>query len=371
MQLNKLSLTCFRSWESFEIDAKNKIVVFIGENAAGKTNIIEAINYISSFRSHRTAFDSDMVRANEQSALIHCDFTTLSGREYISASIDKSGKKYIKYNGTPVKRLYDVVGRLNTVIFSPDDIEIIDGAPEERRRFIDIAISKIDKTYFYSLQLYKKLLRQRNKLLKMDGFNKERVKTLEAYDIQLSLAGAAIITKRVRYVQMLSNRISEIANTLSDGNDKCSITYKGDIEPQKTEEEMRNRLIQMYEASRERDIREKNTSHGPHRDEYVFNINTMSAKKYSSQGQKRTFVLSMIFAQTEIATEETGEEPILILDDVMSELDSKRQSALMQYIKRSQTFITATDLFTPIWGKDADCAIYKVANGKIKKYEGE
>ena len=173
MQLNKLSLTCFRSWESFEIDTKNKIVVFIGENAAGKTNIIEAINYISSFRSHRTAFDSDMVRANEQSALIHCDFTTLSGREYISASIDKSGKKYIKYNGTPVKRLYDVVGRLNTVIFSPDDIDIIDGAPEERRRFIDIAISKIDKTYFYSLQLYKKLLRQRNKLLKMDGFNKE------------------------------------------------------------------------------------------------------------------------------------------------------------------------------------------------------
>ncbi len=343
MYISELTLTCFRNYEYRDFEFKNGTTIITGDNGAGKTNIVEAIAFLSSLRSHRTNQDTDMILFDKPYCVLMGEFHTESGSEKLNILINSDNSKKIKYNNQEIKKVADIVGKLNTVIFSPDTLEIIKEGPEKRRKFIDIAISKIDSRYCSALQLYKKVIRQKNKLLKHFS-GEERFIELDTYNQMLAENGSYIEYKRRFFIDCLNDRISEIYSSLTGKKDDVYVEFESAVETaEKTYDEILDEYNEMLSSVRDEEIEKYRAIKGCHLDDLAFYLNRKNAKKFCSQGQQRILLLSMLFAQTEIALAETGEKPVVLLDDVLSELDKTRKKYVLEYLSKFQTFITTAN----------------------------
>lgn len=336
MILKSLSLSDYRNYDSLSLNFDKGINIFYGDNAQGKTNILEAIYLCSTTKSHRGSKDREIIQLQKEESHIRL-FTE---KDNISHKIDmhlkKNKSKGIAIDGIPIKKSSELLGFINIVFFSPEDLSIIKNGPSERRRFIDLELCQLDKVYLYNLTKYNKIISQRNNLLKQISLNRSLLDTLEIWDEQLIACGMELIQAREQFIEQLNTIVYEIHKKLSGGKEELFVKY----EPNVTTDVFRDKLKKVIE----RDIQMKMTTVGPHRDDIMFMIKDIDIRKYGSQGQQRTSALSLKLAEIELVRRTIKDEPILLLDDVLSELDRNRQTYLLDSIDNIQTFVTCTGL---------------------------
>ena len=357
MYVSSLKLYNYRNYKELNTVFDKGFNVIYGENGQGKTNIIESIFLCAAGKSHRTAHEAELIKREEESFYIDLNYFNAAGERRIVFKYNENKQKSILINDINIRKIGELIGKFNAVLFSPEDILIIKQAPSLRRRFIDITLSQIKPIYFYNLQQYNKTLNQRNALLKQIKRNNEYLDSLEIWDKTLISYGNEIIKERRRYIAELGIYINNIHSFLSGEKENIELKYINSV----NEEEYSVKIKQTVNI----DIERETTTLGPHRDDIIFFINGVNLKIYGSQGQQRTAVLSSKLAELEIMKQETGEEPVLLLDDVLSELDNDRQRFLFDKINEIQTFITCTDkrMIENIRGENVK--YYKVKNGGI------
>ena len=376
MYIESIELKDFRNYTYLNLELDEKINLLYGDNAQGKTNILESICIAATTRSHRGAKDDEMIRLKSFGD-IYTDKTedflkdedahikVIVKKEFSSDRIDihlKKGKaKGIALNGIPVRRSADIFGILQIVFFCPEDLDIIRRGPGVRRHFLDMDISRVNTLYLERLLVYNKVLESRNKLLKKIGFEKKEADllTLDILDEQLVQLGKEVIEVRRKYIKDLNVLTSDIYGSISGKNEKSELVY----EPQTSDDT----FTQSLKSNREKDLRSGQTNTGPHRDDFTFFVNGSDVKKFGSQGQKRTAALSLKLAQIDIAKEMTGELPVLLLDDVLSELDFNRQRFLLEKIGNMQTLITCTGRDSLIKQEFEVDRVFKVTEGKVEE----
>lgn len=364
MRVNNLALRNFRNYVNLKLNFSHNVNIFIGQNAQGKTNILEALYFGTMARSHRTAVDSEVVRWQQPAAAIDLNFTRQGVNHRLCFRFQTAAAKEIILNGNVIKPR-EVVGLLNGVLFSPEDLWLIKGTPAARRRFLDIEISQANPAYYRQLLQYNRILAQRNKLLKKIRERQAKVDLLDAWDEQLAAAAMVVVAKRLQALQKLAMLANLMQRKLTANQENLAVSYHlsalEDVSPQAaTKEWYQKMLLQL----REDDIRHGSTGVGPQRDDLILAVNGTNLRTYGSQGQQRTGVLALKLAELEFIKSEQGEYPVLLLDDVMSELDAQRQEHLLMFIKdRIQTFITTTDNRGLPEMKFAK--YYHVANGMI------
>lgn len=341
MRIERLRLMNFRNYEKAEVRPAPGVTVLYGENAQGKTNLMEAVHLCCVGRSQRTSRDRELVRWGEKEAYVQADVRRRDGPRQVGVALfpAEQKKKKITLNGEPVRRIGELMGQVNAVLFSPDDLRLVKDGPDGRRRFLDMEISQLQPAYFYALQRYARALNQRNGLLRELQGNpgSSLASTLEEWDAMLAQTGAVIVQRRLRYLAMLGEKALMVHQDLSGGREKLLLKYVGCEPDEQT-------LLMQLRAARGEDIRRGFTGTGPHRDDYKIIINGKDARAFASQGQQRTAALSMKLAEIEVMREETDEAPVLLLDDVMSELDVSRRRMLLSRIGDVQTIITCTHL---------------------------
>ncbi len=358
MIIKSIKLEHFRNYESLDLDFEKGTNILYGDNAQGKTNVLEAIYLSATTKSHKGSKDKEIVNFDKEEAHIRT-ILDKEGMEYrVDMHLRKNKSKGIAINGQPIKKAADLIGLLNVVFFSPEDLSIIKNGPSERRKFVDMELFQIDKYYLYNLNQYNKIINQRNKLLKDFYHNSDLNETLQVWNMQLVTYGNQIIRRREMFVEQLNEIIYDIHKNLSGGKEELKVVY----EPNVSEDNFEAKL----KASQEKDIKLKMTSAGPHRDDFCFMVNGVDIRKYGSQGQQRTAALSLKLAEIELVKKVTGDKPVLLLDDVLSELDSHRQNYLLNNIGDIQTMITCTGLDEFINNRFEIDKIFKVSNGIIE-----
>ena len=355
MYIKELSLQDFRSYEQLDITLANGINIFKGDNAQGKTNILESIYLCATARSHRTHKEKEIIRWDKDCAHVKLRIKKKHIEDTIDFHLSQKSKSAL-INKMPIGKLGELFGCLNIVMFSPEDLQLIKNSPKERRRFLDIELCQIDKLYYYALRQYSKVLKQRNLALK-EFFKQKDYSMLDVWDMQLEEYANSVITKRVAFIEDLNQIAKEIHADISGKKEELEIIYMPSVEA----ESFREKMLKY----REKDILYQTTSVGPHRDDLKFLINGMDVKTYGSQGQQRTVVLAMKLAELKIMKKYIGEEPILLLDDVLSELDEKRQTDLFKYTENTQTLITCTGIEQSVWNTQKIGKLYNVTKGII------
>ncbi|WP_265445921.1 DNA replication/repair protein RecF [Acetivibrio straminisolvens] len=345
MYIDKISLKNFRNYKDESIEFSKDLNIIYGQNAQGKTNIIEAVFLCASGRSHRTSKDAELVNIDGTGFSILLELKKAEGKKNIGIEYERGKKKIVKINEIPVKKIGNLMGNLLAVIFSPEDILIIKEGPSQRRRFIDITLCQLKPSYFYDLQQYNKILLQRNTLLKEIQNKRSLLDTLEVWDYKIAELSSRIMISRNEFIKRLCEISRRIHFKLTDGSETMEIKYSPSIDLHNLSDplELTNEFVRQLNNVRASELRRCVTLIGPHRDDYEMLLNGLSLKMFGSQGQQRTSVLSLKLAEIEIIRSETDENPVLLLDDVMSELDSKRREFLLENIKDIQTFITCTD----------------------------
>ena len=359
MYIKELSINDFRNYISLSLELDRGINIFKGDNAQGKTNILEAVYLCATARSHRTHREKEMIRWGREYAHIRIDVQ----KKFIEDTIDfhlSQKSKAAAINKIPIYKLGELFGCINIVMFSPEDLQLVKSSPKERRRFIDIELCQINKLYYYALKQYHKVLKQRNIALKQYYVNKD-YSAIDIWDLQLEEYAKEIIIKRTEFIQELNAIAQRIHEDISGGKEKLEVVYEPNVKP----EEFKDKLFKL----REKDLLYQTTSAGPHRDDLSFLINGMDVKIYGSQGQQRTVVLSMKLAELSIMTKYIGEEPILLLDDVLSELDDKRQKDLFKYTENIQTLITCTGVEQSVWNTQKIGKLYYVKEGNTEQID--
>ena len=357
MVIKSIKLENFRNYENIDLNFENGTNILYGDNAQGKTNVLEAIYLSATTKSHKGSKDKEIISFQSDEAHIRT-YLDKDGMEYrVDMHLRKSKSKGIAINGQHLKKAAELLGLLNVVFFSPEDLSIIKNGPSERRRFVDMELCQIDKYYLYNLNQYNKIVNQRNKLLKDFYFNNDISETLNVWNIQLLSYGKQIIERRSKFVDQLNEIIYDIHKKLSGEKEKLKIVY----EPDTKEDEFEKKLI----SAKDKDIKYKMTSVGPHRDDFCFMVNGVDIRKYGSQGQQRTAALSLKLSEIELVKKVTKDNPVLLLDDVLSELDSNRQNYLLNSIGNIQTIITCTGLDEFINNRFEIDKIFKVSNGMI------
>ena len=363
MIIKSLELADFRNYDSLHIDFSSGTNILYGDNAQGKTNILEAIYLSATTKSHKGSKDKDIVNFAKEESHIR----TYLEKDAIDIRIDmhlrKNKSKGIAIDGQKIKKAAELLGLLNVVFFSPEDLSIIKNGPSERRRFIDMELCQLDQFYLYNLNHYNKIVNQRNKLLKDMYFNPSLRDTLNIWDSQLISFGSKIIERRQLFVNQLNEIIFDIHKKLSGGKEELVIQYEPDV------------VIEEYEKSltlnQERDIKLKQTTTGPHRDDFSFIVGDIDIRKFGSQGQQRTAALSLKLSEIELVKKMTKDNPVLLLDDVLSELDSNRQNYLLSTIGDIQTIITCTGLDEFVNNRFEINKVFHIENGKILEGHGE
>lgn len=343
MRVERLILRNFRNYAAMNVNFTNNVNIFLGENAQGKTNILEAIYLGAVGRSHRTAEDDDLVKWEETSASVDLFFTRQGVAHQLGFRLISGKNKEILFNEYPIKPR-EVVGSLNVVMFSPEDLWLIKGMPNLRRRFLDIEISQALPLYYRQLLQYNRVVTQRNNLLKKIAEKRTQADLLESWDAQLAKLAAFIVGKRLEAVKKLGMLANLMHRRLTASRENLAFAYiltgGEDADFDNLQEWYSRRLA----ANRATDILRGSTSVGPHRDDILLKVNGKDLRNFGSQGQQRTGILALKLAELEFLKSETGEYPVLLLDDVMSELDGMRREQLLSFIRdRVQTFITATD----------------------------
>lgn len=368
LYIKKISLKNFRNYQSLDIEIGEGVNIFYGQNAQGKTNILESIYMSSTGKSHRTQKDTELIRWNNDEARIKIDFQKENDEKSVEIYLNRNIKKQIKMNGVKLNRIGELIGNLNTVIFSPDHMKIVKEGPVERRRFMDIILSQVKPGYYYNLVQYLKVLEQRNKLLDEARNNRSILKTMDIWNDQLSGFGTKIIMTRNDFVDRINDIAAETHNRISNGKESLKLLYNSSVEYQNSSEsDIKNSFLNALDKSINKDIKRGATHKGPHRDDILFYINGTEVKTYSSQGQQRTVLLSLKISELKYIEDETEELPILLLDDVFSELDTERQKYLVDFIKEIQTIITCTDVEYLEKLKLGSSMIYNVVNGMVIK----
>lgn len=367
MHISNLKLTNFRNIPNMKIEFDKNINIIYGNNAQGKTNILEAIYMFSYGKSFRTNRDADILKFGEDFFFIELEFEKNNRKQKIIISYDNNkNKKYIKINGANQKKLSSLIGKLNIVLFKPDDISIIKEGPSVRRRFIDMLISSIRPLYLEYLNRYNKLIEERNILLKKIYFSnnknvkmtEEQKKLIEVYENQILDCNYKIYDYRKEYIDLLNKYILEIHKKISETNnvkEKIELKYKSKV---KSKDEFKR----LFENNIENDVKKGYTEYGIHRDDIIITINSLDASKYGSQGQQKSSVLSLKLAELSVIKEVTGALPILLLDDFVSELDNTRVNNIISNFENIQIIITTTDL---IKVEDVSEKVYKIEAGKI------
>ncbi len=358
MVIKKLTLHNFRNYEDETFSFEEGLNVLTGKNAQGKTNCAEAVYYLCTGSSLRIRHDRQLIRHGQTEAGISAEAESRYGRVTLRAVIYEN-RRELFVNGNKLTRAVDLLGNMNAVFFSPGELRLIQDGPDERRRFLNLSISQTSREYSTALLRYQKILDQRNNLLK-DRDISLVLETLPVWDEQLSLYAARIIFRRRAFLKELSPLAAEAHLFLTDGAEQLSV---GSETKEESEEEIRKRLLKEFDYSRERDIRLGFTSVGPHRDDVRICIDGEEARGFSSQGQARTAALSLKLAELKIFEKLAGEPPILILDDVMSELDLPRRKKLLSRIRDVQCILTCTHAERVLYG--AACNKIKISGGKI------
>ena len=359
MKIKKLFLQNFRNYENENFEFSEGLNVLFGKNAQGKTNCAEAVFYLCTGASLRIRHDKQLIRIGADHAYICAEAENRYGKVTIEATIFEN-KREIRVNGSKIAKNADLMGHINSVFFSPGELRLIQDGPDERRRFMNISISQTSPAYYTALLRYNKILDQRNTLLK-DRDASLILETLPVWDEQLCKYAAVIVKKRAEFLEQLAPYAKEYHSLLTDGAEELIVkpdrTYEGD------EREITKILMRRLENNYEKDLRLGFTTVGPHRDDLDVTINGTDAKAYASQGQMRTAALSLKLAEVQIFKALSGEYPILVLDDVMSELDLKRRKKLLGCIADVQTILTCTHAERVLYG--AECNKIRIDNGHI------
>ena len=362
MKLVELKLKNYRNYSDANV-AFSDITVFTGDNAQGKTNVLEAAFLCSTGRSHRTRKDKELIKMGESGLAVTALVEKTEGLYQIDYRLDQEAGRKILINGMPIKRMGELMGVLNTVLFAPEDLDLVEAGPAERRRFMDMELSQVQPSYFYSLQAYQRILRQRNALLHSGQDLRQIEPVLSVWDEQLIKEGCAIIRTRKVFLERLAIKAGEIHSHLSGNKEELVVTYQPDIvcDGEDVEAAFRKRLEQV----RETELRRQTSCAGPHRDDIHLEINGLEAKVYGSQGQKRTAALALKLSEISLMEEDIGEKPVLLLDDVLSELDISRQQLLFSYMENTQTVLTCTHLEG---GQRYENALtYTIKNGTVNE----
>lgn len=361
MYVKKLSLNSFRNYDKEEFEFGKGINVLYGDNAQGKTNAVEALFFTCTGYSPRARRDKQFIKYDSNRADIHSFCETRFGSVDIKASFFSEGNKKIFVNGTEITRTGELLGNVNAVYFNPSELKLVTEAPEDRRRFMDISVSQIKRSYYYALQTYKKIILQRNNLLKCRD---EHLigQTLSVWDRQLAPVAARIICDRVDFLTRLAPKAKQIHSFLTDGKEDLQVST--DSEYSGSEKEVEAKFLKGLSECFYKDLDLGYTSIGPHRDDIKLTINGKEVKIYGSQGQMRTVALSLKLAEKEIFKERYGENPLLILDDAFSELDYSRQKKLLEKIEDTQVFITCTGIDTKVF-QGVNCIGFLIDGGKV------
>ncbi len=357
MYVKSLDLLNFRNYEKLSLTLDPGINIFYGANAQGKTNILEAVYLAGTSKSHRGTRDRDMIRMGESEAHIRMHVDKNDSDYRIDMHLRKNKSKGIAIGGIPIRRAGELFGIVNIVFFSPEDLNIIKNGPSERRRLVDRILCEIDRIYMSDLTQYGKCLNQRNRLLHDLYFNPSLESELPVWDEQLVNYGCRIIAKREEFVRMLENIASEIHAELTGEKEKLTLVY----EPNVTVEEFADKVAR----SRDADRKIKSTTVGPHRDDVCIKVNDMDLRLYGSQGQQRTTAISLKLSEIRIIEERIRNKPVLLLDDVLSELDRDRQNYLLGNIRDIQTLITCTGLDEFVQNRFEADRTFRVVNGEI------
>lgn len=370
MFLKNLSLRHYRNYDLMEFNTDTNINIFIGPNAQGKTNLLESIFVLALTKSYRTHKDKELIRWNNERAFVHGEIEKKYGQCQLDLMISAMGKK-AKINGLEQRKLSDFIGTLNVVMFAPEDLEIVKGSPGIRRRFLDMEIGQVQPSYLHHLVQYQKVLMQRNNLLKTINANASAPKNmamLEIWDQQLIEHGAKIMARRQNFVKKLQTWAEKIHFGITNSTEQLKITYQTSFESEDLEDEtvLMNQFMIKLSQVKDQEIRRGMTLAGPHRDDLAFSINGKEAYAFGSQGQQRTTALSLKLAEIELIHEEVGEYPLLLLDDVLSELDQSRQTKLIEtFQKKVQIFITTTGIESVNIAKLDHVNIFEVSSGQV------
>ena len=357
MIVKQIELHNFRNYENLCLPLFDQINIFYGDNAQGKTNILEALYVCSTTKSHKGNKDREMIKLGAEEGHIRMHLEKKGIPHRIDMHLKKNKTKGVAIDGIPIKKSSELFGLMNVVFFSPEDLSMIKNGPSERRRFMDLELCQLNKLYLYHLSNYNKILNQRNNLLKQISVNSKLKDTLDIWDQQLCEYGAKIIKERNTFLSEMNELVEKIHSTLSGGKEILSIGYEKNV----SAENMMEKLIK----TREQDIVRKVTECGPHRDDISFFIGNENLKLYGSQGQQRTAALSLKLAEIELVRKKIGENPVLLLDDVFSELDRKRQQYLLNSMEGIQTMITCTGLEEFIGDRKKFNHIFHVVNGTV------
>ena len=359
MIIKSIELRNFRNYENLDIHLDEGTNILYGDNAQGKTNILEAAYLSGTTKSHKGSRDKEMIPLCFLNLILFNSVWT--GFSQIDMHLRKSGSKGVAVNKIPIKKASELFGILNIVFFSPEDLNIIKNGPAERRRFIDLELCQLDKLYLSDLSSFNKVLNQRNKLLKDISFRPDLVDTLPVWDMQLLEYGTRIIRKRKEFVEELNEIISEIHSKISGGREHLVLKY----EPNITADLFSDELLR----AQNRDLKLCQTTVGPHRDDMLFSVDNVDIRKFGSQGQQRTSALSLKLSEIDLVRRSIHDTPVLLLDDVLSELDSNRQNYLLNSIAKIQTVITCTGLEEFVKNRFCINKIFQVINGTV--YEKE
>ena len=362
MILKSVALNHFRNYSDLYLEFDKGTNILYGDNAQGKTNVLESVYVSGTTRSHKGSKDRELIQFGEEEAHIRTVVEKKEKSYQLDMHIKKNRSKGIAINKIPIKKAAELFGILNIVFFSPEDLNIIKNGPSERRRFLDVELCQLDKIYLYHLTNYNKILNQRNKLLKDINFRPELKDTLPVWDMQLIDYGKKIIVSRNNFVKRLNEIIYGIHKRIAGEREELILRYEPDTEEERLEEELMK--------NQERDLKLGMTSVGPHRDDMCFLIRDIDIRRFGSQGQQRSCALSLKLSEIELVKESIRETPVLILDDVLSELDSSRQNFLLNSIHDIQTIITCTGLDEFVKNRFEINKVFKVVNGTVTAENG-
>lgn len=366
MVLDNITLINFRNYSKATLEFSDNINILIGDNAQGKTNILEAIYVLAITKSHRSLIDNNLIKENE-------DFCNLKGKvrvKNISRNLEfflSNKEKKVSINNKQVKKLTDYISKFNIIIFTPDDLELIKGAPSLRRKFLNVEIGQIDNNYLNILNDYNKLLKTRNEYLKMNSskINDKYLNILTDKMIEKSLY---IYRKRFEFIDLLNENIQNIYSDITN-NGNLSITYLNNLNLDNYDEQkIKDVMIKKYKSNLKKEIVLGLTLFGPHKDDLIFKLDNRDIKLYGSQGQQRSCILSLKLAEINIFEKKTGEKPLVLLDDIFSELDDTKKNNIIKYINNDiQIVITTTDLNQIQKELLLESYIYKINNGNIER----
>ncbi|MBO5453002.1 MAG: DNA replication/repair protein RecF [Clostridia bacterium] len=357
--MKKIKLENFRNYEGLELEFSPEINYIYGNNGQGKTNIVEAVYMFASLKSHRVNHDFEMIKDGCEFARLEMDFENKDRDFNASIVLSKNQNRKIRVNDIKTARNSDLIGKFNAVLFSPEDFSVIKEGPSERRRFTDIAISQIKPNYFNCLLKYKEIIKQKNLILKdTSGFSA----MLDIYNENLAEVAADIIYYRYKFYKFISENVGLLHKQVTLTKDKFEIIYEPCV-PYTDRKNVKKEILKKLERIREKEMLERTSIFGPHREDVSFFINGKKIKEYASQGQQRTAILILKLAQAEYIKEKVGEYPVLLLDDILSELDADRRRYFLSEIRNKQVIITSTDKGS--FGRRKDTKLIHIDNAKV------